>query len=171
MRPDRSPRDDITAQQRADAVKAVLSGAETERAVAARLGVHHQAVQRWRKDYLASLVKDPRMPTVADFAPADDVPIGQDDERERSDEALSRYVYDAIVAQLQAVTNRARITGRADFIERQTGDHLAHLDQVAWDQIVRLVQTFAWTRDSERVANERGLPDGVARGRTVDAAD
>lgn len=170
MRPDRSPREDITAQQRSDAVQAVLSGAETERGVAARLGVRHAAVQRWRKDYLAGLAINPRMPTAADFAPAADVPIGAKGQ-ERSDEALSRYVYDAIIAQLQAVTNRARITGRADFIERQTGDHLAHLDQVAWDQIVRLVQTFAWTREAERSAGERALPDGDTRIRTVDAAD
>lgn len=145
---DRSPREDITSEQRQQAVASILAGKESARGVARRLGVHHRTVTQWYHAFLDTGAEEPE----PEHFPIYGVPavgnLANDDGRDRSNERLARYVYDAVIAQLEAITARARITGSTSFIERQSADHLAQIDDVAWTQVIRLVNFMAYRAGS-----------------------
>ncbi len=163
---DRRQRHDITAEQRAEAVAAIIAGTATARALAAKLGVSRQTVQFWHKDHLKAF--GVRTPKVTDFQEVDDVPIGHDDGRDRSRERIARYVYDAIIANLQSIANRARSTARPGYIERQSADQLARLDEVAWNQVARFIRSLNFEPD-ELEWRPLPEPDPATRNGSLDA--
>jgi transposase-like protein len=87
----------------------------------------------------------------------------------RSAEELTALVYDAVAAVLRSITNRATTTGQPEWIERQTADALAKLDESQWNQVARFIASFRPLSSTPALADGAADPEGAGEegGQTI----
>src|SRR5262245_12973150 len=107
---------------RAQAVAAVLAGAALAE-VARRYGISKGTLGTWLAEQEVRTVRTPNA-------------------RARTRDELAELIYDAVAATLRSLTARAEVTGRADWIEKQSAAELAQLAATDWDRIIRMVSGF-----------------------------
>jgi len=103
---------------RAQVVAAVVAG-ESLTSVARRFGVGKATVERWHREY---------------------GPVQPDNARTR--EEIGALVYDTVVETLRALALRTRVTGREDWVAKQSAADLASLSAIDWDRVIRVLGAF-----------------------------
>lgn len=113
------PRRRYPAELKADVIKARTLGEPTLQ-IAKRTGLSQTTIDRW---------------------------YATDGPRVRGADDLGDLVYTVVCEALRGIYARAIETARPEWIQQQNAEALARLDEVTWNQIVRIVASFRPVRD------------------------